>query len=312
MNDRRPINHKGQVSVEYLMTYAWAFLVLLLMVGVMYYMDLFNMEKYSAQYCIFDANMYCSDYSVQTYGNNTFDVYIALQNNMDDDIFINKVKLFDDNNNEIICDSTAIYCPLFEIESFSYSNPSNTQMMRDTNKSWIPTRQCKVTVKDCPGRTAGNYKQKLNLNITFRGENGYINHTTLGTIYANIERLTGSSTPTIGACDIANFDSHHKLLIQDSLGNNLLMLDGNGMMLITGMVFESFDAGYDSNDFKIEIDGDIIAWVSNPEGNLYLNGNLEEMSAEEPKNGVKEFIIENSAGGALAFFDESGNLYLKN
>ena len=303
-------NSKAQASIEYLTSYAWAFFMTIMFVGVLFYFDIFNTQKYSAQYCSFDANFFCGDYTVQKRDMELFDARITLQNNMDKEILLEAIKLTDDDEQEILCDYVSIFCPLTNEESFGFAAPSNSEFIKDLDKSWGPTRMCGVFFENCSQTLPLDYKQKVNFNITFRGVEGSTIHTSKGMLYANVGELSEGIIGT-GECDIASFDYNSNLLIQDNTGENLLMVDGNGMVLITGVLFEEENTGYDANDFKIEIGGTVVAWVSNPGGDLYLKGILEENTIEEPSVVVKEFIVQNSVDETAVFFDEDGNLFIK-
>ena len=55
-------NKKGQGALEFLMTYGWAFLVILIMIGALAYFGVLNPTKFLPERCIFGAQMPCKDY----------------------------------------------------------------------------------------------------------------------------------------------------------------------------------------------------------------------------------------------------------
>jgi len=132
------------------------------------------------------------------------------------------------------------------------------------------------------------------------------------TLIEEIAPSTGPVNP-IGFCNPAEFDYTSKFLVQDSSSNNLLMLDQAGQLMLKGDLFENSVSSADSNDFKIQDNvGNAFAFISNPEGDLHLLGELFKDSEQNPQSGQKEFIIQSSSGETAAFFDQSsGNLYIK-
>jgi len=302
---------KGQAALEYISTYSWAFLILLGVISALYYFDFFEVSRYQAQNCVFDSNLYCHDFTVQTRGE-YYDVRVLLQNNMDEDIDVNTVKIYEKDGSEIVCNTTKIYCSYKDNTTYGFANPSNSGLILDVDNPWIPTRVCLLDIEHCPGISNEDFKKKINFEINFKGSRGSINHTATGTLYSNINKFTNVSQMTTDVCDLSNFDPNHKLTIQTASANDLFMIDGNGMVLISGAVIENWHSGWQNDDFKIQdSSGSVLAWISNPEGNLYLQGTLNEQSTQEPDPLAKEFIIRNNVGGTAGFFDDNGNFYIK-
>jgi len=54
---------KAQASLEFLTTYAWAFLVIIITIGALYYFGIFNFSKFLPQECIFTSQFECVDFS---------------------------------------------------------------------------------------------------------------------------------------------------------------------------------------------------------------------------------------------------------
>jgi len=59
-------NKKGQAAIEYLVTYSWAFLVILGAVGTLMYFDAFNPSKWIPDDCDFGEQLNCIDFFVGT------------------------------------------------------------------------------------------------------------------------------------------------------------------------------------------------------------------------------------------------------
>jgi hypothetical protein len=81
---------RGQAALEYIVTYGWGFLVIVVVLGVLAYFGLLSPSRYVPQRCDFGAQMQCVDYKLQN-GN----VYVQFRNNFGDDIVIQSIYLFD-------------------------------------------------------------------------------------------------------------------------------------------------------------------------------------------------------------------------
>ncbi|MBI2651030.1 hypothetical protein HYX01_01015 [Candidatus Woesearchaeota archaeon] len=54
---------KSQAALEFLTTYAWAFLVIMITIGTLYYFGIFNFSKFLPQKCVFTSQFECIDFS---------------------------------------------------------------------------------------------------------------------------------------------------------------------------------------------------------------------------------------------------------
>ncbi|MCX8200451.1 MAG: hypothetical protein N3G76_03195 [Candidatus Micrarchaeota archaeon] len=63
MNGRR-----AQSSVEYLMTYGWAFIILLAVIAILYSFGVFNPQQYMGEECLFQPSLQCKSMSFSTKG----------------------------------------------------------------------------------------------------------------------------------------------------------------------------------------------------------------------------------------------------
>lgn len=71
------IKKRGQSSLEYLMTYGWAVLIILIMIGALAYFGILNPKQFLPSRCTFSSEITCRDYWV-----NGTDVRLMLINNM--------------------------------------------------------------------------------------------------------------------------------------------------------------------------------------------------------------------------------------
>ena len=75
---------RGQAALEYLVTYGWAFMVILAAIGVLAYFGLLNPSKYIPTTCEFGEQLKCVDYVLDDDGGMT----IRFRNNFETDINI--------------------------------------------------------------------------------------------------------------------------------------------------------------------------------------------------------------------------------
>ena len=70
-------SNKGQSAIEFLVTYGWAILAAMIVVGALAYFGIFNTQRYVNDACYFGDQMTCEDYAA--YHNGT--VAMRLRNN---------------------------------------------------------------------------------------------------------------------------------------------------------------------------------------------------------------------------------------
>ena len=71
------MNKKAQGALEFLMTYGWAFLVILIMIGALAYFGVLSPSKFLPERCTLTTGLTCTDYQLTT---NTLD--LKVRNNM--------------------------------------------------------------------------------------------------------------------------------------------------------------------------------------------------------------------------------------
>ncbi|MBL7057034.1 hypothetical protein ISS09_02025 [Candidatus Woesearchaeota archaeon] len=178
---------KGQSSLEYLTNYMWAFMLFLLFIGVMMYFDMFNMERYSSAYCRTDANFVCSDFNLLAIaGGNSFTINIYLQNNMNDDVWIQNARLFEKNESEITCQIKNIYCRYNETDFYATTG-MNHDFIRMRPGEWTPTRVCKVSFNNCFKNVVPGSKEEILYFLNFSGVNSAETHVSYGSIFAVVQ-----------------------------------------------------------------------------------------------------------------------------
>ena len=89
---------KSQAALEFLTTYAWAFVVISIAIGTLYYSGVFDFSKYLPQKCIFPSQFKCLDFSLKP-----TEVRVKLANNLGEDISVTSVQITNDANPPISC-----------------------------------------------------------------------------------------------------------------------------------------------------------------------------------------------------------------
>ena len=89
---------KSQASLEYLTTYAWAFMAISITIGALYYYGIFDFSKYLPQKCIFPSQFKCLDF-----GLNPTEVRLKLVNNLGEDVCVQPMQITNDANPPISC-----------------------------------------------------------------------------------------------------------------------------------------------------------------------------------------------------------------
>jgi len=97
---------KGQFAFEFIMTYGWVFMGILIAIGALYYFGVFNPTKFVPDRCFFGNQMVCQDYQLST-----GEAKLEIRNNYGKAINISKVWAVTDEQ-EIINTETGGRCGL--------------------------------------------------------------------------------------------------------------------------------------------------------------------------------------------------------
>ncbi len=82
-------NKKGQAALEFLTTYGWAFLVILVMIGALSYFGVLDPTKFLPQRCTFGAELHCERYTLDSSSNVA---RFELKNALPTDVVINSTE----------------------------------------------------------------------------------------------------------------------------------------------------------------------------------------------------------------------------
>ncbi len=94
---------KSQAALEFLTTYAWAFIVISITIGALYYFGILDFSKYLPQKCIFPSQFKCLEFSLRP-----SEVRLKLVNNLGEDICVKSVGITSDAAIPVSCTFSAL------------------------------------------------------------------------------------------------------------------------------------------------------------------------------------------------------------
>jgi len=111
MSNKKLSNKKSQAALEFLTTYAWAFLVIMIMVGALAYFGILNPAKLLPSRCNFGAEMGCEDYAISIVtGAGSNDLFrLRLKNNVGEPITVQSWAITKEDGSVFTC-IAAPYC----------------------------------------------------------------------------------------------------------------------------------------------------------------------------------------------------------
>mgnify|MGYP001602393425 CR=1 FL=1 len=95
---------KGQAALEFLTTYAWAFLVILIMVGALAYFGILRPTKLLPDRCNFGTEINCVDFALR-YGTTGLDgsINLRLKNSFGEAVYVNSINITSDTSTLLTC-----------------------------------------------------------------------------------------------------------------------------------------------------------------------------------------------------------------
>lgn len=119
---------RSQAALEFLTTYAWAFIVITIAVGALYYFGVFDFGKFMQQKCVFPLQFKCIDFSL-----GPSQVRIKLTNSLGEDIQVTSVQITNDGNPPISCSpSSPFFWPHSTEREITFSSCSGGGYLTNT------------------------------------------------------------------------------------------------------------------------------------------------------------------------------------
>ncbi|MFA6889188.1 MAG: hypothetical protein WC254_06860 [Candidatus Woesearchaeota archaeon] len=175
---------KAQGALEFLMTYGWAFLVILIMIGALAYFGVLSPTKFLPERCTFGSQFICKDYLIaydDSGATPVADITVKLQNNLGQAIYVNNT----------ITNVTSVEG--FQACTIAVQDGAGVDIGADTaTAAAVPDgAYFVVSATDCAslgGMTQGS-KYKLNVDVIYYAatSSGAFSHTVQGELFSNVE-----------------------------------------------------------------------------------------------------------------------------
>ena len=160
---------KGQAAIEFIMTYGWAILAVLVAIGALSYFGIMSPSKYFPEKCIFPAGVHCKDFRVYQGSSNNLVLQLTIENKLQEAVNLQSVVIHSKNNACTNGDCVNITCI-----------PAATIFTQD-----VPIKiTCILPQDSSPGV---GLKAIMTATITYAGIQGGFSHPVNGDIQANIQ-----------------------------------------------------------------------------------------------------------------------------
>jgi len=157
------LRRKSQAALEFLTTYAWAFLVILLTLGALYYFGIFDFGKFLPQKCLFPSQFECLAFSFAAADELlTNEVRFRLVNNIGEKINVNSFAIENDAIPPLSCD------PLSGVSGWQSGVEMDFAFTGCTGGGYMVNErmEAKITMKYCAVATPGCPEHTINGKIT--------------------------------------------------------------------------------------------------------------------------------------------------
>ena len=119
------MNKKSQAALEFLTTYAWAFLVILIMIGALAYFGILDPSRVLPERCNFGSEFECDDFRVSVTSNQ---LDIKLVNNVGEAIAVSGFVISSEG-------ATSLACTLVGVLPISWE-PGNSKELKYSTCNW--------------------------------------------------------------------------------------------------------------------------------------------------------------------------------
>ena len=145
---------RSQAALEFLTTYAWAFLALLITMGALYYFGIFDFSKFLPQKCVFPSQFECMDF--RFVGNPTNEIGFKLINNIGEPLTVTGLTITNDAEPPLSCTSPATPFAWGEgnENDFTFTNCQNGVFIAgERTEARIGITYCAPGTPGCPSHT---------------------------------------------------------------------------------------------------------------------------------------------------------------
>jgi len=103
-------NLKSQAALEFLVTYSWAFIAILITMSALYYFGILDFGKFLPERCLFTQQLECLDFVMEELSEEIGSgrIVIKLSNNLGEQINIQTMTITNDAESPLTCATPAI------------------------------------------------------------------------------------------------------------------------------------------------------------------------------------------------------------
>src|SRR3989344_2618867 len=165
---------KGQAAMEFLMTYGWAILVVLIAIGALAYFGVLNMPGLLPNKCIFESGFACGEFKMTAEGGGppAYDVVVFFKNSAGKAITIT-------GGDIVLTDTSAACTPVWE--NGALQGVANINMADGAQGEW--RWQCQTITATTPA--GAKFSGMFSFAYTNAGET--LGHTGRGTLSGKVE-----------------------------------------------------------------------------------------------------------------------------
>ena len=168
-------NKRGQAALEFLMTYGWAILVVLVVIGALAYFGVLNPNILVPEKCTMATGLSCKDYKIS--GSS---VFLYFENGMGKTIEVTNVSVLNPQDSLPICTDDA-----------KGDDSGTTITLNGTSGNEVPIVNgggTNFSISGCTFTNAGR-KEKVNLEVTyyFADSTSDFSHVVTGELLATVQ-----------------------------------------------------------------------------------------------------------------------------
>ncbi len=177
---------RAQAAMEFLMTYGWAILVVLVVIGALAYFGVLSPSSLLPEKCTFPLQVSCRDHQIDVVSAADTDIKFTLQNGAGKGMRLVGVAIYSEAlaNKGVGCRGTVAGGS----EPLLPNGDSGEILISSSGASTIlGTAITPATAGDCVFSNTGRDKNRYNVSITYRWADSTYDHTMIGELFAKTE-----------------------------------------------------------------------------------------------------------------------------
>ena len=167
-------NKKAQAALEFLMTYGWAFLLILVMIGAFVYFGVFNPSRSLPDKCLLGNSISCTDFQIDSAASPFGTIKFTIKQNLGQTLFIQNVNVTSQdfgNNQPCAVDGTLL-------------TGANEVQMDNVAQLLI---SCPLSGGSLTMLSFKGDKTTVNLRVDYRQQRSTFTHTEIGELYGTVQ-----------------------------------------------------------------------------------------------------------------------------